>query len=167
MALHAGVAGAAGAGRGGRGGRGGRSVRGETRTCWFCKQVGHLQGDCHVRQLIQCRRTCFNTPSHRRLPGHRAAARADARPATIATAKPATTTLRFPPSLLAQAHAILAEPRERISRRNVRSTLYIPYYPSFLMTILRVDAMTSATCYYALSRFIWVPRAVHVWSNWL
>ncbi|CAG7944711.1 unnamed protein product [Penicillium nalgiovense] len=34
------------------------------------------------------------------------------------TAKPATTNLRFPPSLLAQAHAILAKPREPISRRN-------------------------------------------------
>ncbi|KAJ6156294.1 hypothetical protein N7497_005179 [Penicillium chrysogenum] len=126
MALYASVAGAAGAGRGGRGGR---SVREETRTCWYCFQVGHLKADCHVRQLIQRHRACFSTLS-RRHSGRRAAAQR----ATTTPAAPAGTTiagaakahiasaaaikLRFPPSVLAQAHAILAEPRKNISRRN-------------------------------------------------
>ncbi|OQE23490.1 hypothetical protein PENFLA_c011G04665 [Penicillium flavigenum] len=101
-------------------GRGGRSVR-ETRTCWYYFQVGYLKADCHVRQLIQCRRTGFNTQSRRHTPGRRAAAHrvtTAAPAATTGTASAAATKLRFPPGLLAQAHAILAEPHKNISRRN-------------------------------------------------
>ncbi|KAJ5245334.1 hypothetical protein N7489_005430, partial [Penicillium chrysogenum] len=127
MALYASVAGAAGAGRGGRGGR---SIRDETRTCWYCFQVGHLKADCHMRQLIQrhraimlqhpippplwpprCRPACYY---YSRSPSWHYSRWRRQSPYRQCSCYQAP----FPPSLLAQAHAILAEPRKNISRRN-------------------------------------------------
>ncbi|KAJ6137355.1 hypothetical protein N7471_003841 [Penicillium samsonianum] len=183
-------AGATGAGRGGRGGRGG-GVRAETRTCHYCLQVGHLQADCHLRQLVEtCRANGtlgigFVPPPRRRAPRRRPAAATNMAPAASDVAPgasnvaapavpdpaPAPPTTNTPPAPAASGatnassgSAAASSAAAGPSSAAAPLSASRPARAQFLTEPVRAPSRRHQFCYHTISRFVWALYVAHTWS---